>query len=139
MTTQESYRFSRLSENQRVYLISIRKEKVIPAHGSKFHFRQKRHENSLLEEWWHLFPASYYIFEHVKSEKRHKLHKVLIKKEGEDFIEEHQPIEYVPHWLYTLLTSLPEFSDEHFKNEHKIYIPGRRLAPSPIIQTEGRK
>ncbi|MXV75120.1 hypothetical protein F4Z99_12720 [Candidatus Poribacteria bacterium] len=130
MATKQNYQFTRFSEDRNTYLISIRQQKVIPAHGSKFHFKYRRHQPGLLESWWHLLPGAYYLFEYSKSKKQYTLHKVLIKESEKDFIEEHQLVEYIPDWLQQLLSKLPEYEEDKFNAEHAIYSTSRRVHPT---------
>ena len=115
------YRFSRYSENQRVYLISIRQEKTIPPHGKLFHFKHPRFDTEITESWWHLLPGAYFMFEYNKKAKHHEIHKLIIQKKKGKIHEKHELIERIPDWLYTLIAGLPEFDEDHFNEKHSVY------------------
>ena len=123
---KESYAFSRYSENQRIFLISIRQEKIIPAHGRKHHFKNPRIESGLREFWWNLLPGAYFLFEYSKKSKVHELHKLLIHQNGKGMYEEYLSMKEVPDWLYALISSLPEFDERSFNEKHTVYTTRRQ-------------
>ena len=122
---RENYTFSRFSDNQKVYLISIRQEKIIPAHGAKFHFKHPHFQTRLTESWWHLLTGAYFLFEYNTSEKHHQIHKLILRKGKDGIYEEHKLIEEIPSWLYALISALPEFNEEFFNEKHSVYTTSR--------------
>ena len=125
---KENYRFSRLSDNQKVYLISIRQQKIIPAHGSKRHFNRNI-QTQLTESWWKLLPGTYFLFEHNKNEKHHGLHRLVIQKGKNGIYEKYESIKKIPDWLYALVSGLPEFNEDYFNEKHTIYSTSQSTNP----------
>ena len=108
---KENYKFSRFSKDHQTYLISIPQRKVLPTHGSKFHFKnEKKHHKSELESWWYLLPCAYFIFEYSEIDKEYTLHKVMILENEDGLSEKHSPVSYIPPWLQELLETLPEYN-----------------------------
>ena len=121
MENKDNYKFIRLSEKHETYLISIRQEKIIPSHGKKKHFKRHDH-NGISESWWYLWPGTYFLYEFSKSLKTYTIHKVIIQETPKGIYEEFKNVKYIPDWLYTIITSLPNFDDNHFNSKYKINI-----------------
>ena len=117
---REKYKFSRFSEEHQTYLISIRQQKVIPTHGSKFHYRKKKHHKNKLESWWYLLPGAYFIFEYSQPDKGYTLHKAIIIKGEDSLFEKHSPANYIPDWLQQLLKTLPKYVKETSSAKHSL-------------------
>ena len=121
---RKTYKFERISENKKIYLISPRQKKAIKNHGSKSHQLPNK-QGTLTFQWWYLLPGIYYIYEYSKEEKGYYVYRLFIREINDQFIEEHRPVDSIPQWLKALLSTLPDYKEKDI-GKYDIHTTSRR-------------
>lgn len=121
MEEREKHQFSRFTEDNTPYLISIRKAQIIPPHGTKYHYKHKPRRKGICENYWYLYTGAYYIYQKSKQTGQYNVHKLVIREKNEGLIEEHIKVKYVPEWLKELVSKLPEYNEKDFNGKYTLY------------------
>lgn len=120
---RETFKFERISEDNKVYLISSRQKKEINSHGAKFH-KHPNKTSGLTCMWWYLLPGAYYVYEYAKNLKGYYVHRLIIREIQGQLIEEHRPVDSIPDWLKKLIETLPEYQEKDLE-KYSIYTTSR--------------